>query len=189
MKVFVTRHGQTNWNALGKIQGKTDIELNETGKNQARETGEAIKNEHIDIIISSPLKRAKETAQIINKNFNVEIIDDERLMERGFGKSEGLTKDEILALKEKHGQIYDVWNYNANTGFNDIEKMQDFCARIYDFLDDVTEKYKDKNILIVAHGGVSVPIKCYFMQYPLEKLINRDCMKGLKNCEVIKFEI
>ena len=45
------------------------------------------------------------------------------------------------------------------------------------------------NILIVAHGGVSVPIKCYFMQYPLEKLINRDCMKGLKNCEVIKFEI
>ena len=66
-------------------------------------------------------------------------------MERGFGKSEGLTKDEILALKEKHGQIYDVWNYNANTGFNDIEKMQDFCARIYDFLDDVTEKYKDKN--------------------------------------------
>ena len=62
MKVFVTRHGQTSWNALGKIQGKTDIELNETGKNQARETGEAIKNEHIDIIISSPLKRAKETA-------------------------------------------------------------------------------------------------------------------------------
>ena len=143
MKVFVTRHGQTSWNALGKIQGKTDIELNETGKNQARETGEAIKNEHIDIIISSPLKRAKETAQIINKNFNVEIIDDERLMERGFGKSEGLTKDEILALKEKHGQIYDVWNYNANTGFNDIEKMQDFCARIYDFLDDVTEIYKE----------------------------------------------
>ena len=79
MKVFVTRHGQTSWNALGKIQGKTDIELNETGKNQARETGEAIKNEHIDIIISSPLKRAKETAQIINKNFNVEITAEGRV--------------------------------------------------------------------------------------------------------------
>ncbi len=74
-----------------------------------------------------------------------------------------------------------------NIDFNDIETMQNFCNRVYEFLDDITQKYKDKNILLVTHGGVSVPIKCYFMKYPLEKLINRDIIKGLENCEIAKF--
>ena len=100
MKILVTRHGQTSWNVLGKIQGQTDIELNETGRIQARETGESIKNEDIDLIITSPLKRARETAEIINKNFNVNIIEDRRLMERCFGEYEGLTKEERKKLKE-----------------------------------------------------------------------------------------
>ncbi len=74
-----------------------------------------------------------------------------------------------------------------NIDFNDIKTMQNFCNRVYEFLDDITKKYKDKNILLVTHGGVSVPIKCYFMKYPLEKLINRDIIKGLENCEIAKF--
>ena len=82
MKIFITRHGQTEWNALGRLQGRKDIELNEVGKEQALTTGEKIKDEKIDIIITSPLKRARETAEIINKQFNVEIVEDDRLMER-----------------------------------------------------------------------------------------------------------
>lgn len=189
MKILITRHGQTDWNVLGKIQGQTDIELNDNGRQQAKETGELIKNENIDIIITSPLKRAKETAKIINENFNVTIIEDNRLMERNFGKSEGLTKDDRRKLKEINPEVNDVWNYNKNIDFNGMETMQDFCNRIYKFLDEIINKYRDKNILIVTHGGVSVPIKCYFMKYPLENLCDRDAVKGLKNCEITKFEI
>mgnify|MGYP005782903757 FL=1 len=108
MKILITRHGQTDWNVLGKIQGQTDIELNDNGRQQAKETGELIKNENIDIIITSPLKRAKETAKIINENFNVTIIEDNRLMERNFGKSEGLTKDDRRKLKEINPEVNDV---------------------------------------------------------------------------------
>ena len=92
MEILVIRHGQTDWNALGKLQGKTDIQLNDIGRQQAKETIKLIKDENIDVIITSPLKRAKETAEIINKNFEVTIIEDNRLIERGFGKNEGLTK-------------------------------------------------------------------------------------------------
>ena len=189
MKILITRYGQTDWNVLGKIQGQTDIELNDNGRQQAKETGELIKNENIDIIITSPLKRAKETAKIINENFNVTIIEDNRLMERNFGKSEGLTKDDRRKLKEINPEVNDVWNYNKNIDFNGMETVQDFCNRIYKFLDEIINKYRYKNILIVTHGGVSVPIKCYFMKYPLENLCDRDAVKGLKNCEITKFEI
>lgn len=189
MEIFVTRHGQTDWNALEKIQGQTDIELNDTGRKQAKETGKSIKNENINLIITSPLKRAKETAQIINENFNVTIIEDNRLMERKFGKSEGLTKSDIRKLKETNPTIDNVWNYNRNIDFNDMETMHNFCNRIYEFLDEIIRKYQDKNILLVTHGGVSVPIKCYFEKYPLENLVDRDSIKGLKNCEIAKFKI
>ncbi len=187
MKILVTRHGQTNWNVIGKLQGQTDIELNDTGRLQAIETGKLIKNEKIDLIITSPLKRAKETAEIINKNFNVTIIEDKRLMERYWGKSEGLTKEQIKEQKRENPLVDDVWNYNKNVEFNNMENMHDFCKRIYEFLDEIMSKYKDNNILLVTHGGVSVPIKSYCMKYPLEKIVDREEIKGLKNCEVYSY--
>ena len=67
MEIFVTRHGQTDWNVLEKIQGQTDTELNDVGRQQAKEISELIRNEAIDLIISSPLNRAKETAQLLIK--------------------------------------------------------------------------------------------------------------------------
>jgi len=189
MEIFVTRHGQTDWNVLEKIQGQTDIELNDVGKQQAEETSKLIKNENINLIITSPLKRAKETAQIINKNFNVTIIEDNRLMERKFGQNEGLTKNTIKKLKENNPEMKEIWNYNKNIDCNGIETMHDFCNRIYEFLDDASIRYKDKNILLVTHGGVFVPMNYYFMNEPLEKLVDRENIKGLNNCEVIKFNI
>lgn len=87
----------------------------------------------------------------------------------------------------RHGQT--DWNYNRNINFNDMETMEEFCDRIYEFLDEITKKYRDKNILIVTHGGTSMLIKCYFMKYPLEKLVDRDAAKGLENGEIMSFNI
>ena len=189
MEIFITRHGQTGWNVLGKMQGKTDIELNDVGRGQARETGELIKDKKIDLIITSPLKRAKETAESINENFDVEIIEDDRLMERGYGTFEGMTKEDRQELKEKYPEIKYIWSYNQNIKFQDVEPMREFCIRIYSLLDEVVEKYKDKNVLLVTHGGTSVPIKFYFMKLSLDKLDENNEIKGLNNCEVISFNI
>lgn len=186
MKMYVVRHGETDWNSIGKLQGQTDVELNDTGRNQALQTSNLIKDEKIDFIFSSPLKRTLETASIINKNFNVPIIKEKRLIERCWGRSEGLTKAEIKEMIKVNPLLGEFWNYNKNIKSNDVECVQDFCKRVYEFLDEVKEKYKDKTILLVTHGGVSRPIESYCMHRSIET-VNET--KGLKNCEIKKYEI
>lgn len=189
MKIFVTRHGQTDWNVLGKLQGRHDIMLNEVGKEQALIASEKIKNEKIDIIITSPLKRARETAEIINKQFNVNIVEDDRLMERCFGDFEGITKIELQEKKKQYPEITYAFNYLKNVDIFNMETIQDLCARIYECLDEITEKYKNKNVLIVTHGSSSVAVMCYFTKFPLENLVDREKIKGLGNCEVVEFKV
>ncbi len=181
MRIFVARHGQTSWNAQKILQGQKDIGLNEEGRLQAREIGELLKDKSIDVIVSSTLKRAKETADIIGEIIRVPVFGDSRLMERCFGKSEGLNKQEIKELNSHYPQTHYLWHYLMNVDFNGIEKMQDFCARVYACLDEIISMYHDKTLLIVAHGGVLIPMHCYFTKYPLENIEFRENVKLLKN--------
>lgn len=173
--IFFVRHGETDWNVLGQIQGTSDIELNENGVAQAERVAKELTNTNIDLIICSPLKRARKTAEIINKYKNCEIICDERFTERSFGEFEGKTKNEF--------PVSDVWNYEKNYKYERVERMKDFFDRVYKALDDVKLKYGKKNILIVSHGGVSRPVYCYFNGIPEDMNLIK-----IKNCEVIKYE-
>ena len=110
-------------------------------------------------------------------------------MERCYGDFEGITKVELKEKKIQYPEIDDACNYLKNIDIFNMETIQDLCARIYECLDEITTKYKDENVLIVTHGSASIPIKCYFMKYPLEKLVDREKIKGLENCEVVEFEI
>ena len=86
MKIYVLRHGQTSWNVNGKIQGKQDTELNKVGIRQAYEAKEKFNMLNIDLIMCSPLKRTRKTAEIINEDKNLNIIYKEELMERDLGE-------------------------------------------------------------------------------------------------------
>ena len=103
MKIYIIRHGQTDWNVNKIIQGQKDIELNNTGEEQARNQIKIFNEYNFDLIISSTLKRAQKTAQIINSEKNVDIIYDDRLRERNFGDYEGtpsnFDEDPIYNLK------------------------------------------------------------------------------------------
>lgn len=176
MQILLTRHGQTEWNVLKKVQGKVDIELNATGIKQAEETALKLKNTAIDIIISSPLKRARQTAEIINKETNLPIIIDERISERDFGEFEGMSAMDF--------DFNAFWSYKQNNKYNKAENIRVFFKRVYDFLDDIKEKYKGKKILIVSHGGISIPIKCYFNGIPEMYSLLPLC---IDNCEVASF--
>lgn len=179
MNLYVTRHGQTDWNVEKKVMGRCDEPLNEVGLMQAEETRNSLLNKDIDLIISSPLKRAKQTADIINRDRNIEIIYDDRIIERDFGEMEGLaTKDFDFA---------GFWDYYKNSQYNKAENIQNFFDRIYNFVNDILEKYKDKNVLIVAHGGVSIPIACYFNgNIPKGTLVDAGLVLG--NCEVAIYD-
>ena len=171
--IYIVRHGQTNWNLEKRNQGRKNIELNETGINQAKEISDKLKNINFDIVFSSPLKRAYKTAQII---YDKEIITDERLIERSNGDLEGKLNEDFVGL-------VDFADYNEDK-YN-IELLSDFRKRINSFLDEVLNKYKNKNILIVTHAGVSIYMKCYFDGEPA----NGDYINlKLKNCEVLKYD-
>ena len=152
MKIYVTRHGQTDWNVQGKTQGRTDIELNEVGIEQAKQTKEELKNVDIDLIICSPLKRARKTAEIINETKKVPIIFDKGIEERGFGEFEGKIGKEIQD-EIWNSEILD--NYNLNKQYKGVETIQDLCNRVWNLIDELKEDYTEKNILIVTHGGVT----------------------------------
>ena len=175
--LYVTRHGQTDWNLYGKVQGKADIDLNSKGIEQAKETMEKLKEKPIDFIICSPLKRARQTAQIINTAKNIPIIFDERISERDFGEMEGMSKNDF--------DFQAFWNYEKNMTYQKAENIRVFFNRIFLFLEEIKKKYKNKNILLVTHGGVSIAINCYFHGIPQ----NGECLQlSIKNCEVKKFQ-
>ena len=106
MKIYVIRHGQTNWNKERKIQGHTDIELNEEGIKQAEKAYEDIRKLKIDMVICSPLKRTRKTAEIITKDRNCPIIYDESLIERGFGMLEGIVITEQMEEELKRRKSF-----------------------------------------------------------------------------------
>lgn len=143
-KLLIVRHGKTNWNEKKLLQGSTDIELNDEGINQAKELIKRIDINKIDLCLCSPLKRTKQTAEIITNN-KIDIIYDDLLIERGYGDLEGKTID--------FSKIEPQWNYLLNDSSNNIEPLQDCLKRGKMFLDKINKNYKNKTILIVSHGG------------------------------------
>lgn len=176
MEILLTRHGQTDWNLLKKVQGKADIELNETGIQQAETIRDSLKEERIDLILCSPLKRAIQTAEIINQGRNIRMIIDERVSERDFGEFEGMPNTDF--------DFNAFWSYKQNLKYDKAENIKDFFRRVYNFLDNIKNEYAGKRILIVAHGGISIPVKCYFEGIPNAETLLPLC---LENCEVAKY--
>lgn len=174
--LFITRHGQTDWNVLHKVQGKANISLNAKGINQALQTKQKLESQKIDLIICSPLKRTKETAEIINSNRNIPIIYDEKISERDFGEFEG--------TEQENFDFEVFWSYYKNFKYQKAENIKDFFSRIYSRLDEIKSEYRNINVLLVTHGGVSIPVNCYFNGIPTEDNL---LSLVLNNCEVVSY--
>lgn len=178
MKIYATRHGQTEWNSLDKICGRTEVELTETGRAQAAELAEkAAAKGDIDIILCSPMKRAKDTAQAVADRIKKDIIIDERLIEWDYGSyegqhrsAEGFPKSKTEFGVKMHG---------------DGESLFQLCHRVYSVIDDVRKNYPDKNVLLVCHGGVCRVIETYFNDMTTEEFLNF----FMGNCELREYII
>ena len=172
--IYFVRHGQAEWNKLGRLQGNMDIELNNEGKQQAHLTKQQLQGIKFDKVFSSPLKRAYQTATII---CDQEIAIDQRLIERYNGELEGKLKSEI--------EVFPDFNDPNDTRFG-IESLNSFKDRINSFLDDMLKNYKDKNVLVVTHAGVCLYVRCYFEGEPEGNLYEQ---YKLKNAEVLSYKI
>ena len=177
MILYVTRHGETSKNRLGLIQGQTECDLSEKGIKDAEELRSEVDKLDIDVVISSPLKRAVDTASIITSDKYPINIDD-RIIERDWGMCEGAHIEEVDTVK--------CWNFHINTDDNKIEKVQDLLARVSEFLEDIKVRYKDKNVLVVAHSAVLRAI-----HYCLHSIPEDGDMSKLEipNLRIIEYEV
>ena len=158
MNIYVTRHGETEWNTYWKLQGRSNTVLNEKGREQACLTHNGFVEAGIsfDRIYSSPLKRAVETAVLMTEKSESEIIKDDRLIEFCFGKAEGKTPDERKEdpeLKDFHLFFDEPEKYVALEGAEPFESVLKRTAAFWEDEIKPLEKTGIQNILVVTHGG------------------------------------
>lgn len=178
MKLYVIRHGQTNCNKENKYNCRYDEDINEIGIKQAIEASKKVKNLDINLIICSPMQRTKHTMKLVNVN-NIPVIYDDRLMERDGGKLTQTILDDYYYT--------DYYNYYSTKYIEGLETLPELFKRVHSFLDEIKEKYSDKNILLVTHGAVSRAIQFYFEDMPSDGMLLN--VSGQKNCEVKEYEM
>lgn len=136
---YLVRHGQTDWNVDYKLQGHTDIPLNDTGREQAHKLCKQFEEVPFEICFASDLQRAVETAEILSKPHAVKIVTDRRLRERSFGSWEGRLLSELRA---------------APVEPNCVETYAALQDRVLPFFQEIRDLHPGATILVVAHGGV-----------------------------------
>lgn len=160
MLLYIIRHGETDWNNIGRLQGSADIPLNENGRQLARITGEALREVPFDLVITSPLQRARETGELVTapsgKYFGrtIPVLEDDRLREIDWGSWEGLgCRAENFAIPDENFNLFytDALKYE---GSPDGDSVAEVCERTGGFLRELIHKpdYQDKTILISTHG-------------------------------------
>lgn len=153
MRIYVARHGQTRWNVENRVCGRTDLPLTEEGERQARLLCEKLENVKIDLIIASPMLRARQTAAPAAEAYGISMVTDDRLIEQDYGIFEGVSRfDEGFLNNKRHF----AFRYPGG------ESMMDVAHRVYSLLEELPVKYPGKTILLVCHGGVCRVIRTYF---------------------------
>lgn len=182
-KLYVVRHGETDFNVQGRYAGSTDVDINEMGKNQAEIMATSFKDKQIDIIITSSMKRALTTASIIKEYLVKPIVVSNKFVERNLGVYEGLTRDEVSKKFPK------LWNENVLKQFDNTfhkgESVRQVRERVQNGLSYIKNDHRNQNIILVTHGYISREIFGYFYNVSEEEF-NKYI---LNNCQVAEYDL
>ena len=150
MKLYIIRHGQTDWNVEGKIQGRQDIPLNDMGRRQARALADGMKSRPVASVYSSPQKRAMETAEAIAGPLGLTVKAVPQLMEIGYGDWEGRSAEDILTTDR---ELYESWWQHPATvappGGETLNQVDERCRQAWDMI----RSGMKGDTAVVAHGG------------------------------------
>lgn len=168
--IYFVRHGETDHNVLKISQGHYDSKLNQNGHEQAKAVAEKLKDYEFDIIYSSPLSRASVTADYINKYHNKPVVYDDRLKEY----CSGIRQNTPYSQWSEQ----DLQKFWANPKDYGAETIQEFYDRVQEFYKEI--EHSDKNILIVAHGGVYRNLMIYKLKLKVEYIKGYE----IDNCDI-----
>ena len=180
--LIIVRHGETEWNAEGRIQGHTDIGLSEKGAEQARSLGIRLAGMNIDVAYSSDLKRTSETARLALGGRDIALNETPMLREYHKGEFEGLTLSEIKSRfpNEYPKYLEKDLEYAPKGG----ESTRDVSARMATIMDEIKSNHLDETVLVVSHGGVLRAAMVSLLGMPLEG--NWSFLFG--NCSLTMFD-
>ena len=185
MRLYVTRHGETDYNLSGKYCGCTEVALNETGVRQARDLADRVKvmDIRLDAVVSSPMLRARQTADIVCASLNLRYLIYDQFAERNLGVYEGLTKDEI---KERYPYL---WNRQCTRQPDDApdggETIRQACGRIDAGIALLRHDFAGRTILLICHGFAARAVHRYCLGLTFDEMASF----ALGNCEVMNYTL
>ena len=182
--LYIMRHGRTDWNDRHKLQGRTDVPLNEEGRRMAEKAAEEYRDVPLDVCWCSPLIRARETAEIVLRGRDVPIFTDDRLREMSFGEYEGLENSFSIPDCPVNVIFQAPEKYTASVG--GAETFDELFARTGSFLREVIDPLVEagKDVLIVGHGAMNLSIISQ-----VRNLERKDFWStGIENCEMIRLK-
>jgi probable phosphoglycerate mutase len=179
--LYLMRHGRTDWNVRHKLQGRTDIPLNEEGRQMARDAHDEYLDTHFDICYCSPLIRAVETAELLLEGRNVPIVKDDRLLEMCFGDYEGIEHSFKIPDCPINVIFQDPASYKESVG--GAETIEELNARTKSFLDELVypKIAEGKDVLIVGHGAMNCSLISNVKNLPREDFWSW----GLAQCKLM----
>lgn len=173
---YFLRHGETEWNAEGRLCGRTDVPLSSVGRRQAQLLGERLKGLAVEALYSSPLQRAIETAREVGRAIGHEPIVDARLTELSYGAWEGHPWEECQRATP---DLYRAWVADpATVSTPEGESGLQVIERVTPFLTDVSQKYPSGNVVVVCHRTVCRLLACHLMGIPLAEYRQRIRMEN-----------
>ena len=183
-KIYLTRHGETVWNRQHRFQGHKNSELTDKGILAAELLADRIEDIELDYIVSSPLLRAYNTAEIVRGNKDIEIIKHNGLKEINLGDFEGMSYADI---KKEHIELLaEIEKDPFNNRYPNGENLQEFYKRVVKAFLEVIDNHRNKTTLIVAHGGTLKCIEAYIRKFKLSS----DWMGNVvKNCSLSYIEV
>jgi len=180
-KLFLVRHGQSQWNLENRFTGWQDVDITELGQQEARQAGVSLINETIDVAFTSKLIRAQHTLKIIldeKGKADIPVIIDEALNERAYGRLEGLNKAETA---EKYGaeQVH-IWRRSFDVAPPGGESLKDTYDRVIPYFENCIKPQlrQQKNVLIVAHGNSLRALIMYLEHLLPEEILKREIATG-----------
>ena len=190
MRLILVRHGETDWNKLGRCQGVSDVPLNSTGEKQAKDLASSLKGENISAIFSSNLQRALHTAKSISEHHEIEVRIDERFREMDQGDFEGL---DFEYIRENYGHILKKWREEPETlripGGESLTEVQN---RAWQAINNLLKEYSGKNVLVVTHNLTIITLLCKFSGKTLKsfrEFIVHETSKTVIDCNNEEFKI
>ena len=165
--LWLVRHGETDWNDAGRIQGHTDIPLNETGRRQARNVARRLASQSFAAVYASDLSRARETAEIIAAEHCLPVQTDARLRERCHGQLEGYFYQDV---RTQHPHLIAALRADpVRTPMPGGESVADTAERMAAAADDLAERHPGRDILVATHGLSLAALYCLANDLPLSK--------------------